>query len=74
MRSATLTAILLALACAVAPLPAAAQSGGSAAPRIDVIEPVVDLGELLRGVKVDTIFRIRNTGGSPLKILNAKPG
>jgi len=65
---------LFALACAGASLPAAAQSTGSAPPRIEVIEPIVDLGELLRGVKVDTTFRIRNAGGSPLKILGAKPG
>jgi hypothetical protein len=74
MRSVTLTGILLALASTGASLPATAQSAGSAPPRIEVIEPIVDLGELMRGIKVDTTFRIRNTGGSPLKILGAKPG
>ena len=74
MRPAILTGILFALGCAAMPLPATAQSGGGAPPRIEVLEPTIDLGELLRGIKVNTTFRIRNTGGSPLKILGAKPG
>lgn len=44
------------------------------APRLTIVEPVKDYGEVPKGEKLDWTFVIKNTGDSDLQILAAKPG
>ncbi|MEM9290749.1 MAG: DUF1573 domain-containing protein [Acidobacteriota bacterium] len=63
--------LTLALSVSLATLPAAAEEG---APRAVVDEPLVDLGVVPKGNKVDAIFIIRNEGDAPLEITDVRPG
>lgn len=44
------------------------------APRLTVIEPVKDYGEVAKGDKLSWSFVVKNTGDADLQILAAKPG
>jgi len=58
--------------------PAAAKSATAAsekkAPRLTIVEPVKEYGEVPKGDKLDWAFVIKNTGSSDLQIIAAKPG
>ena len=45
-----------------------------ATPRVIVENPKLDLGRVVRGQTAEGIFRVRNLGAAPLRILAAKPG
>jgi hypothetical protein len=44
------------------------------APRLTIVEPVKEYGEVPKGDKLDWSFVLKNTGTSDLQILAAKPG
>jgi hypothetical protein len=44
------------------------------APRLTIVEPVKEFGEVAKGEKLDWSFLIKNTGTSDLQIIAAKPG
>jgi len=58
--------------------PAAAKSATAASeektPRLTIVEPVKEYGEVPKGDKLDWAFVIKNTGSSDLQIIAAKPG
>jgi hypothetical protein len=54
-------------------VPAAAQEAEKIA-RAIVENPKLDLGRVVRGTTAEGVFRVRNLGAAPLKILAAKPG
>jgi len=58
--------------------PTAAKSATAAseekAPRLTIVEPVKEYGEVPKGDKLDWAFVIKNTGTSDLQIIAAKPG
>ena len=43
-------------------------------PRLTIVEPVKEYGEVAKGDKLDWSFLIKNTGTSDLQIIAAKPG
>jgi len=74
-------ALMASLACAQTKTkkePAAAKSATAAsvekAPRLTIVEPVKEYGEVPKGDKLDWAFVIKNTGSSDLQIIAAKPG
>jgi hypothetical protein len=58
--------------------PTAAKSATAASeektPRLTIVEPVKEYGEVPKGDKLDWAFVIKNTGSSDLQIIAAKPG
>jgi hypothetical protein len=64
-------ALALAIPAAMTPRPAAAQS--SSAPRLVLAEPLKDFGTVAKGQTLEWAFPVRNTGGSDLQILAARP-
>jgi hypothetical protein len=44
------------------------------APRLTLVEPVKEYGEVAKGDKLDWSFLVKNTGTSDLQIIAAKPG
>src|SRR5216684_6439752 len=58
--------------------PAAAKSATAAsvekAPRLTIVEPVKEYGEVPKGDKLDWSFLVKNTGNADLQIIAAKPG
>src|SRR5438552_2918584 len=44
------------------------------APRLTIVEPVKEYGEVPKGDKLDWAFQIKNTGTADLQIIAAKPG
>lgn len=53
---------------------AATTSGAESAPRLTIVEPVKEFGEVAKGDKLDWSFVIKNTGTADLQIIAAKPG
>ena len=71
--------VLCAVLLAGAAMTARAQESFAAeaqedAPRIEVVESVVDLGAVPKGEPAEASYRILNTGGTTLRIHKAKPG
>src|SRR5438093_2215686 len=56
--------------------PAAKKAGAAdeKAPRLTIVEPVKEYGEVAKGDKLDWSFIIKNTGNADLQIIAAKPG
>ena len=54
--------------------PAAGAESAVAAPRIEVPEIEIDLGEVVRGETREARFALHNKGDATLRILRAKPG
>ncbi len=52
----------------------ATSKGAEKAPRLTIVEPVKDYGEVAKGDKLDWSFVVKNTGTSDLQIIAAKPG
>ena len=75
-----LVALMASLASAQtkAKKPDTAKSATAAAeeksPRLTIVEPVKEYGEVAKGDKLDWSFLIKNTGTSDLQIIAAKPG
>lgn len=70
-----LVALALSLLATRAPAQFAPPNGGEPAPpRLEVERPAIDLGKVVRGRPGEAEFVLRNTGGSALHILSAKPG
>jgi hypothetical protein len=46
----------------------------SKAPRLEVVQDTVDLGEVTRGEVVVASYELRNVGDAPLRILKVNPG
>ena len=44
------------------------------APRLTIVEPVHEYGEVAKGDKLDYSFVIKNTGNADLQIIAARPG
>ena len=44
------------------------------APRLTLVEPVKEYGEVAKGDKLDWSFLVKNTGTADLQIIAAKPG
>jgi hypothetical protein len=42
-------------------------------PQVTVPEATHDMGDVLKGTKIEYSFVIKNTGTSPLKIIQARP-
>jgi hypothetical protein len=51
-----------------------ATTKGESAPRLTIVEPVKEFGEVAKGDKLDWSFVIKNTGTADLQIIAAKPG
>jgi hypothetical protein len=68
-----LCAILTLTAAAAFAAAPAAQTPAAAQPKAVVVEPVKDLGTIPKGDKVNHDFEIRNDGGAPLEITDARP-
>jgi hypothetical protein len=51
-------------------LAAVAQSGG---PRAAIAEPIVDVGQVVRGDEISATFEIANRGAAPLEITEVRP-
>lgn len=73
-------ALLVSMATAVSAAQTKAKSGTKKAaavtekaPRLTLIEPVKDFGQVAKGAKLDWSFEVRNTGTSDLEIISAKP-
>lgn len=74
-------ALLVTLATAVSAAEPKAKSSGTKkaaavtekAPRLTIVEPVKDFGQVAKGEKLDWSFEVRNTGTSDLEIISAKP-
>lgn len=43
------------------------------APRLTIVEPVKEFGEVAKGDKIDWSFEVKNTGNADLQIIAAKP-
>ena len=44
------------------------------APRLTIVDPVKEFGEIAKGDKLDWSFVIKNTGNTDLQIIAARPG
>lgn len=51
----------------------ATSDGSDKAPRLTIVEPVKEFGEVAKGDKIDWSFEIKNTGTADLDIIAAKP-
>ena len=51
-----------------------ATSESEKAPRLTIVEPIKEYGEVPKGDKLDWSFLIKNTGTADLQIISAKPG
>ena len=45
-----------------------------APPRVELLNPEVDLGTQRRGDEAEAEFKLRNNGDQPLRILRVRPG
>lgn len=50
-----------------------ATSDDEKAPRLTIVEPVKEFGEVAKGDKIDWSFLVKNTGSADLQIIAAKP-
>lgn len=48
-------------------------AGAAAQPRAVAVEPVVDVGQVMRGEEIEHVFELRNDGDAPLDISQVKP-
>ncbi len=44
-----------------------------AEPTVEVIAPIYEFAPVSEGIHIDHTFKVRNTGDTPLKILNVLP-
>jgi Protein of unknown function (DUF1573) len=51
-----------------------AEAAEEKAPRLTIVEPVKEYGEVAKGDKLDWSFVVKNTGNADLQIIAAKPG
>jgi hypothetical protein len=56
------------------PAKSATAAAEEKAPRLTLVEPVKEYGEVAKGDKLDWSFLVKNTGTSDLQIIAAKPG
>lgn len=63
--------ILTVLAALVPALTVATAQSGS--PRAAIVEPIVDVGQVVRGEDFSATFEIQNTGTAPLEITEVRP-
>src|SRR5205085_5252345 len=73
----TMASFVALMASLVSAQTAAAKKADAAdnkAPRLTIVEPVKEYGEVPKGDKLDWSFVIKNTGNADMQIIAAKPG
>ena len=66
--------LVLLLGLVVGGSPVRAEPEVTPGPRVEILDREIDLGPLVRGASAEAVFRLRNAGDRPLRLLKVKPG
>ena len=74
VTTAFFVALLASFVSAQTPPAKKADAADDKAPRLTIVEPVKEYGEVAKGDKLDWTFVIKNTGTADLQVIAARPG
>ena len=74
VTTAFFVALLASFVSAQTPPAKKADAADDKAPRLTIVEPVKEYGEVAKGDKLDWTFVIKNTGNADLQVIAARPG